>query len=129
MRRFVIFLIVTFLVSCHSKKQYTTWNCYKGSPESIHYSSLGQIDTNNINDLQVAWIYHTGDADTVHNSQIQCNPIIVDSILYGTSPQMKLFALDAKTGEEKWVFNPFDSITNAERGSFFILNNCRGVAY
>jgi quinoprotein glucose dehydrogenase len=118
-----------FILSCHSKKTYTTWSHYKGSPENIHYSSLTEIDTSNVKNLQVAWIYHTGDADTVHNSQIQCNPIIVDSVLYGTSPQMKLFAVDAITGEQKWVFNPFDSIATEKRGSFFILNNCRGVAY
>jgi quinoprotein glucose dehydrogenase len=126
-RAAIIFAVIAF--SCTSKKQYNTWTCYKGSPESIHYSSLTQIDTGNVKDLQVAWIYHTGDADTVHNSQIQCNPIIVDSVLYGTSPQMKLFALNAATGEQKWVFNPFDSIANSEKGYFFILNNCRGVAY
>jgi quinoprotein glucose dehydrogenase len=128
-RRLTVIAIILFVFSCNSKKQYTTWSCYKGSSENIHYSSLRQVDTGNVKELQVAWIYHTGDADTLHNSQIQCNPIIVDSILYGTSPQMKLFALDARTGNQKWVLNPFDSIANAERGSFFILNNCRGVAY
>jgi quinoprotein glucose dehydrogenase len=124
-----VILVILFLLSCHSKKNYTTWSYYKGSPENIHYSSLTQIDTSNVKDLQVAWVYHTGDADTLHNSQIQCNPIIVDSVLYGTSPQMKLFALDATTGKQKWVFNPFDSIATADKGFFFILNNCRGLAY
>jgi quinoprotein glucose dehydrogenase len=128
MRR-VIIILTLFIVSCHSKKTYTTWGHYKGSPENIHYSSLAQIDTSNVKSLEVAWIYHTGDADTIHNSQIQCNPIIVDSILYGTSPQMKLFAVNAITGQQKWLFNPFDSIAMEKRGSFFILNNCRGVAY
>jgi quinoprotein glucose dehydrogenase len=129
MKRTCIIIIALFFFSCHSKKNYTTWNCYKGSPESIHYSSLTQIDTGNVKDLQITWTYHTGDADTLHNSQIQCNPIIVDSILYGTSPQMKLFAVSATTGKEKWVFNPFDSIANADKGFFFVLNNCRGIAY
>jgi quinoprotein glucose dehydrogenase len=129
MIRILFILPILLFVSCHPKKNYTIWNHYKGSPESIHYSSLTQIDTNNVKDLQVAWVYHTGDADTLHNSQIQCNPIIIDSILYGTSSQMKLFAVDAKTGKEKWVFNPFDSIATADKGFFFILNNSRGVAY
>lgn len=122
-------VLAIFCLSCHSKKNYNTWTFYKGSPESIHYSSLTQIDTNNVKHLQLAWIYHTDDADTLHNSQIQCNPIIIDSVLYGVSPQMKLFAVNAATGKEKWVFNPFDSIANADKGFFYILNNCRGVAY
>ena len=122
-------ILLLFSFSCSSKKNYTTWNSYNGSPENIHYSSLKQIDTSNVKNLQVAWLYHTGDADTVHNSQIQCNAIIVDSVLFGTSPQMKLFALNAITGEQKWIFNPFDSIATSDKRFFFILNNCRGMAY
>ncbi|HKP32623.1 MAG TPA: PQQ-binding-like beta-propeller repeat protein [Chitinophagaceae bacterium] len=93
------------------------------------YSSLTQIDTNNVTQLQIAWIYNTGDADSVNHSQIQCNPIVVDSFLFGTTPQMKLFAVNAATGKMKWVFNPFDSIANNNKRFFFIMNNSRGVAY
>ncbi|MDQ3278234.1 MAG: PQQ-binding-like beta-propeller repeat protein, partial [Bacteroidota bacterium] len=116
---------------CQSGKDYTTWDHYKGSPENIHYSSLTEIDTTNVKSLQVAWVFRTGDADTVHNSQIQCNPIVVDGRLYGTTPQMALFALDAATGKEVWRFNPFDTTGGVvgDKGSFFILNNSRGVAY
>jgi quinoprotein glucose dehydrogenase len=128
MNRKYLFLLLV-LVSCHSRDRYSSWAVVKGGPEGIHYSSLDLVDTNNVKDLRVAWVYHTGDADTVHNSQIQCNPIIVDSVLFGTSPQMKLFALDARTGRQNWVFNPFDSNSNVDKTSFFIMNNCRGVAY
>ena len=41
---------------------------------------------------------------------------------------MKLFALDAATGKQKWIFNPFDTLSGDKR-MFFILNNCRGIAY
>lgn len=37
---------------------------------------------------------------------IQCNPIVRNGVLYGTSPGLKLFALDAATGEELWMFDP-----------------------
>jgi quinoprotein glucose dehydrogenase len=119
---------IIFVAGCRSKDKYAGWPHYKGSPESIHYSSLKQVDTSNVKNLRIAWEFHTGDADTVHHSQIQCNPIIVDGILYGTSPQMKLFALDAATGKEKWTFNPFDSLAT-DKNTFFILNNCRGISY
>ena len=121
-------LFCLLFCSCRSGEKYSRWQHYKGSPESIHYSSLSQIDTGNVKQLQIAWEYHTGDADTVHHSQIQCNPIIVDGVLFGTSPQMKLFALDAATGQEKWVFNPFDSL-GTDKQMFFILNNSRGLTY
>jgi quinoprotein glucose dehydrogenase len=121
-------LVITFLSGCIADDAYTGWGQYKGSNENIHYSSLTQVDTSNVNELTVAWEYHTRDADTANHSQIQCNPIIIDGLMYGTTPQMKLFALDAATGKEKWVFNPFDSLAKDKR-SFFIMNNCRGVAH
>jgi quinoprotein glucose dehydrogenase len=125
--RTCLFFIVVFAFGCKGKEKYSGWECYKGSPENIHYSSLIQVDTQNVQDLQVAWEFHTGDADTIHHSQIQCNPIIVNGRMYATSPQMKLFCVDAVTGKQLWVFNPFDSLTNQQM--FFILNNSRGVAW
>ena len=117
------------MVSCQQpSKDYTSWPQYKGSNENIHYSSLTQMDTNNVKQLQVAWEYHTGDADTANHSQIQCNPIIIDGTMFGVSPRMKLFAADAATGKEKWQFNPFDSLAGNKR-TFFIMNNSRGIAY
>ena len=123
-------MIMTALImmSCNSKKNYTGWVQYKGSDENIHYSSLTQIDTGNVKQLQVAWEYHSGGVDTANHSQMQCNPIMIDGLLYGTSPNMKLFAIDAATGKEKWQFNPFDSLAGNKR-MFFILNNCRGITY
>src|SRR5579862_2153875 len=120
------FVLVIF--SCKQKKQYTRWEVFGGSKENIHYSTLTQIDTFNVNHLQVAWVYHTGDADTANHSQIQCNPIIIDGIMYATSPRLKLLAVDASTGKEKWVFNPQDSNQNRSYLDF-ILNNNRGVTY
>lgn len=130
----IAFSVAVFIIllagSCNSnKKDYTGWTSYKGSDEAIHYSSLTEVDTSNVKQLQVAWVYHTGDADTIAHSQIQCNPIVVDGVLYGTSPQLKLFAIDAATGKEKWVFNPNDSLEAKNSSLQFILNNNRGVTY
>ena len=70
----------------------------------MHYSSLTEVDTTNVSQLQVAWVYHTGDADTATHSQIQCNPVIIDGIMYALTPAMKLFALDAATGQKNMDF-------------------------
>ncbi len=127
---FLCLSIMSILFSCQSnKKKYTTWETYKGSDEAIHYSSLNEVDTTNVKQLQVAWTYHTGDADTVNHSQIQCNPIIIDGILYGTTPLLKLFAVDAVTGKEKWVFDPAISGGADKKPLHFILNNNRGITY
>ena len=52
-----------------------------------------EINLKNVNSLKVAWTYNSGDADIDNKSQIQCSPIVIDSILYGTNPKIKLFAL------------------------------------
>jgi quinoprotein glucose dehydrogenase len=125
----IVVLIVLLLVACSSREDtYTSWKVAGGTKEGIRYSSLTQIDSANVHQLKVAWTYHTKDADTVNHSQIQCNPVIVDDILYATSPQLKLIALDAATGEEKWVFDPRQR-TAANKELDFILNNNRGVTY
>ncbi|MBE7179368.1 MAG: PQQ-binding-like beta-propeller repeat protein, partial [Mucilaginibacter polytrichastri] len=124
---FVLLLPVFF--SCGRKPKSGDWAVYKGSNEGLNYSALAQIDTDNVKRLKPVWEYHTGDADTVHHSQIQCNPLVIDGVLYGTSPQLKLFAIDAATGKEKWQFNPFDTISTANKALYFILNNNRGVTY
>ncbi len=102
---------------------FNNWSGYLGDKSVSHYSSLQQIDTTNVQELKVAWEYHTGDADMQTHSQIECNPIIIKGTLYGTSPQLKLFALDAASGKAKWIFDPFSG--NVKRK----LNLSRGVTY
>ncbi len=121
---------VCLFISCtsNSSKKYEGWEVYGGTKYNTHYSSLTNIDTNNISQLQIAWAYHTGDADTM--TQIQVNPIVVNGILYGVSPKLKLFAVDAATGKEKWIFNPVDTSSATSKGSgYFMFNVCRGVTY
>lgn len=54
----------------------------------------------------VAWTYRTGDGSDF--SSLECNPIVINDILYATSPGLKTFALEAKTGKQLWVFDPFE---------------------
>lgn len=129
LNRIALFFLIAGWTACQSPgTPYGEWRVAGGNAGVNKYSSLSQIDTSNVQQLQVAWVYHTKDMDTAAYSQIQCNPIIVNGVLYGTSPQLKVFALDATTGEQKWVFSPYDSITE-DKKSHFNMNNNRGVAY
>src|SRR3984885_9680249 len=125
-----LFILSVLLNSCknnNSSDDTATWKVYGGSKKAQHYSSLNQIDTTNVNQLQVAWIYHTNDADTVGHSQIQCNPIMVNGLLYGTTPKLRLFAVDAATGAQRWSFNPAGNANSLPMN--FGMNNNRGVTY
>jgi quinoprotein glucose dehydrogenase len=84
-----------------------TWSVYRGDAANTAYSGLDQINKENIGDLEVAWTYHTGDAEPGNRSTIQCNPIVANGMMYVTSPKLKLIALDPATGKEKWKFDPF----------------------
>ena len=84
------------------------WNHYQGDPGSNQFSSLDMINRDNVKDLEVAWAYRSEDADPKNRSQIQCNPLVIDGILYGTTPTLRLIALDATNGTELWSFVPSD---------------------
>lgn len=114
-------LLIIMLSACTDAKKYSTWQVKGGTPNGIQYSSLTAIEKDNVNKLHVAWTYTRHDADTSNRSQIQCNPIIVDGVLYATSANLTLFALDAKTGKECWKFIP------SEENSALGVN--RGVTY
>jgi quinoprotein glucose dehydrogenase len=120
------------LAGCSGKptaeKEYSGWPAYAGSKEGNRYSSNDQISADNVAQLEVAWTYSTGDKDPEHRSQIQCNPIMVKGVLYGTSPVLKLFALDAATGREKWVFDPAQQKADTDPSMASLQVN-RGVVY
>ncbi len=100
---------------------YRGWEEYGGGPESIRYSGLTQVHRGNVARLRQAWVYETGDAFA--ESEMQCNPIVVDGVLYGTSPRLRVFALDAATGKQRWTFDP-----EAREGAPRKTRN-RGVTY
>lgn len=81
------------------------WREYLGDVGRSHHSPLAQIDRTNVAHLEVAWTYDTGPLASAL-SQIQTNPIVVDGLLYGTTPRSQVFALDAATGRERWRFDP-----------------------
>lgn len=99
------------------------WGSYLGDSSRSHYSELRQINQGNVRKLEVAWTYHSGDARADNFSQIQCNPLVIDGVLYGSTPQLKLVALDAATGLERWRFDPF-----AGKAGDASLGVSRGVA-
>ena len=93
-----------------SRNSYRSWEVYGGDLKGTHYSELDQISRNNVTQLEVAWQYHTGDMKTSPSTTIQCNPIIVNGVMYITTPGLKAVALDAQTGKELWVYNPWEGV-------------------
>jgi len=128
---FTLLGLLIFLFSCKQTKpkDYSGWTAYAGTKDGNRYSSDTDINTGNISKLQVAWTYSTHDKDQDNGSQNQCNPIMVDGVLFGVSPKLKLFAVDAATGNQKWIFDPFTDRIPSNKDSSLIFAVSRGVMY
>ncbi|MFK7734804.1 MAG: pyrroloquinoline quinone-dependent dehydrogenase [Pirellulaceae bacterium] len=103
------------------------WICVGGDRGCMRYSPLDQIDTGNVQRLEVAWEFRTGELETGEARIMECTPLVVDGVMYITSGKLKVIALKADTGEELWRFDPF-----ATSGPQYPLASGgvnRGVAY
>ncbi|MBE9462361.1 PQQ-binding-like beta-propeller repeat protein [Dyadobacter subterraneus] len=99
------------------------WPEYNGNGDRNHFSVLTQIDKENVTQLKIAWTYHSGGADTVRNrTQMQCNPIVINGMLYGVSAETQAFAIDAETGKEIWKTKISDNGGTTSRGVTFWEN-------
>ena len=98
------------------------WGVHRGDAKATQYSPLAQIHAANVHQLQPAWQYHTGDAN--QRSTMHANPVVVNGVMYVTTPSMKAVALDAATGRELWSFDP----AKHNNDTVIRLRN-RGVAY
>ena len=81
------------------------WPVVNG-PGATHYSTLTQIDRKNVGKLQTAWQFDSG--DEFKGSELECNPIVLDGVLYATTPKLRVIALNAATGKLLWAFDPHD---------------------
>lgn len=103
-----LLLLVATATASLATAQGQDWPAYLGGQDSSQYSALDQITPENVGQLEVAWTYASEGGDPGHAGQIQCNPLVIDGVLYGVSPWMKVFALDAATGAERWTYAPDD---------------------
>jgi quinoprotein glucose dehydrogenase len=95
-------LIVPAAISAQSKS--VDWPIYGGTTDNTRYSTLDQITPANVKQLKVAWTYETH--DEFEGSEMQSNAIVIDGVLYATTPKLRVIALDAATGRELWTFDP-----------------------
>jgi membrane-bound PQQ-dependent dehydrogenase (glucose/quinate/shikimate family) len=105
------------------------WRFYGADSGGTRYSSLRQINTENVSKLQRAWTYHTGEVNRENETDrhqvapFETTPLVVDGMLYLSTPSNRVIALDAESGKEMWQFDP--QAGRAKREFF----QHRGVAY
>jgi quinoprotein glucose dehydrogenase len=133
--RFVWWLFGLFLFSLGLpalSQTYTTWSDYGGATDSSQYSALKQIDRSNVNKLEVAWIFPTGDTNKYF-----FNPLVAGGLMYVLAKNNSIVALDAATGKQVWVhetdpntklithrgINYWESADRSDRRLLFASNN------
>lgn len=128
-------LAVALPGTAHSQQQ---WDSYGGSPGGGHFSPLAQVTPANVAGLELVWQHRSGDFRPAREgaqgrtygdadgprpqSALQVTPIVVDATLYYCTPFNRVFALDAASGRERWVYDP------GVDPDPVMLTNCRGVS-
>src|SRR6266478_305465 len=86
------------------------WPAYGGDPGGSKYSALKQISRENVARLKPAWTFRTGDMSDgsvyAPRSAFEGTPLVIDGVMYVTTPFNRLIALEAETGKQIWAFDP-----------------------
>ena len=106
------------------------WPEYGGDKGGLRWSPLDQITPENVHRLEIAWVHHHGDiahpSETKSRTSFNATPLAVGDTLYFCTGKNRVFALDAETGNERWVFDPIQRTRKLE-GPY--PRTCRGVAH
>ncbi|MEE8308298.1 MAG: PQQ-binding-like beta-propeller repeat protein, partial [Gammaproteobacteria bacterium] len=77
------------------------WMSYGRTYDEQRHSPLTQITADNVGDLGLAWSF---DLDSTRG--VEATPLVIDGVMYTTSTWSIVYALDAKTGELLWEYDP-----------------------
>jgi glucose dehydrogenase len=89
------------------------WPAYAGTYAAARYSPLAQIDRDNAKNLHIAWRWKSPDMtvwerrpDSGQSVMNESTPLMVGGVLYTSTSLSQVAAIDAATGETKWVYDP-----------------------
>lgn len=88
------------------------WANYANDPGGMRYSPVGQINTSNVRELKPAWTYQSGELKTYEGTNIaskaafEATPLLIDGVLYFSTPSNRVIAVDGANGKELWVYDP-----------------------
>ena len=98
----------------NARSEPENWLTYYGTYDGQRYSQLDQIDKDSVKRLSPAWVFQAGTQGLQAGAStysFEASPLVVDGVMYVTGPDGKVWAIDAKTGEELWRYkhaSPFD---------------------
>src|ERR1041385_6676561 len=86
----------------NSGKTGEEWLTYGLTPGETRYSPLKQIDASNVSRLGLAYSYDVG----LGGGGQEATPLVYNGTIYGITNWSIVFAVDARTGKEKWRWDP-----------------------
>jgi quinoprotein glucose dehydrogenase len=104
----VILLLISSTASAQASPPLTVeWSAYGYDAGGGRFSPAAQINRDNVKSLTVAWTYRTGEIDvkTRRPAKLEATPLMVDGMIYLSTPLGKVVALDPLTGRERWTFS------------------------
>jgi quinoprotein glucose dehydrogenase len=91
------------------------WPTYGGDLGHTRYAPLDQITAHNFTSLEIAWRFSVANLGPTPETRFQSTPLVVDGVLYTTGGSRRaVTALDAATGEQRWVFSLNEGARGAE---------------
>lgn len=105
-------LFFALLVSRAAAGPESEWPAFGRDAGGMRHSPLNQINRENVGKLKVAWTYRTGEQELLQptkafkSAAFEATPIMIEGVLYFSTPSGRVFALDAATGVEKWKYDP-----------------------
>src|SRR5438105_11171778 len=110
-----LMIIVGLLLNLNSiaasdpQKHNDEWPAYGRDGGGSRYAPVTQITRDNVSQLRVAWTYHTGAIPMTgagRKSAFEATPILVNGVLYLSTPFNRVIALDPQSGAERWAYDP-----------------------
>ncbi len=110
------------------------WPNFGRDPGGSQHSPLAEINRSNVGELERAWVHHSGDyaeGEFGVGSTQQAVPLMANGLVYFCTPFNRVFAVNAESGEDVWVYDAHAALTGgeAERAGERRPTTCRGVAY
>lgn len=107
-------LVVLCVIPALVGAQRVEWPVYGGDAGASKYSTLAQIDRNNVAQLAVAWRWRTGEAPirtsdstvAARPGNSQATPLMIGDTLFFSTPYNRVVAMDATTGRAFWTYDP-----------------------
>ena len=86
------------------------WAFWGGDPGSAHYSTLTEINTANVSRMREAWAWKAGETPLAEYGtrpgMFENTPVVIDGVMYLSTPYNKVVALNPETGSEIWSYDP-----------------------